>query len=112
MGGDFAKGLEMIEVGRAWWDSPVGAAYVDGIIAFLSNDRPGLMAARERMIAIPPPSNWAHTQELYRKQAGWVPNWPENIDAVDKMIECWGKGYTGGATGDCEWSPAKRPKTR
>jgi hypothetical protein len=106
MGGDFAKGAEMIEAGRAFWDKPEGVAYVDAILAFLRGDRAGLMAARERMMAVPEPPNFARTQKAFCEQAGWEPKWPMNIEAVDKMIACWGKGYTGGSQGDCEWRPA------
>jgi len=108
MGGDFRRGAEMIEAGRFFWDNkPEGAAYVDAILAFLRGDRAGLLAARERMMAIPEPANFARTQKAFREQAGWEPKWPMNIEAVDKMIGCWGKGYTGGSRGDCDWRPAQ-----
>ena len=81
------------------------AARLEVYLAFLHGDKPGLMAARERLMAVPQPANWEHIQQLYKEQAGWVPAWPENIEAVDKMISCWGKGYTGGSQGDCEWRP-------
>lgn len=105
MGGDFKRGADMIEAGREAWPKPEGQAYVDAILAFLHNDRAGLMAARERLMAVPPPANWARTQQLFQEQAGFTPAWPQNIESVDKLITCWGKGYTGGQTGDCEWRP-------
>jgi hypothetical protein len=109
MGGDYVKGAKLIEAGRADWDKkPEGRAYVDAILAFLRGDKPELMAARKRMMSVPEPPDFARTQKAYREQAGWEPKWPMNIEAVDKMIDCWGKGYTGGSRGDCEWTPAKR----
>jgi hypothetical protein len=103
MGGQFKRGAAMIEAGRGAWPSPEGAAYVDAILAFLRYDRPGLMAARERLMAVPEPKSWARMQEAFMKQVGRVPLWPQNIESVDKMLECFGKGYTGGSVGDCEW---------
>jgi hypothetical protein len=67
----------------------------------------GLMAARERMMAVPEPADFARTQKAYREQTGWEPKWPMYIETVDKMTACWGKGYTGTPDGDCEWRPAR-----
>jgi hypothetical protein len=109
MGGDFVRGAELIEAGRGAWTQPEGEAYVDAILAFLRSDRSGLQAARERMLAVPAPANWANTQQAFLDKIGWEPRWPLNIESVDKLISCWGKGYTGGSKGDCDWQPARRP---
>jgi hypothetical protein len=109
MGGDYVKAAALIEAGRAEWDDkPEGAAYVDATLAFLRGDRPGFMAARDRMMAVPEPPNFADLQKQYREQAGFEPKWPMYIETVDKMSACWGKGYTGMPDGDCEWAPARR----
>ncbi len=57
-------------------------------------------------MAVPEPPDFAQLQKLYREQAGFEPKWPMYIETVDKMIACWGKGYTGMPDGDCEWRPA------
>jgi hypothetical protein len=111
MGGDYVRAAELIEAGRAAWPTPEGEAYVDAILAFLRQDRSGLLAARKRMMAVPAPADWTKTQQLYLEQTGSKPAWPINIEAVDKMIACFGKGYTGGADGDCEWRPSRTPGT-
>jgi hypothetical protein len=109
MGGDYVRAAKLIEAARAEWDrKPEGAAYVDATLAFLNGDRAGLMAARQRMMAVPEPADFANLQKLYREQAGFEPKWPMYIETVDKMITCWGKGYTGMPDGDCEWRPASR----
>jgi hypothetical protein len=109
MGGDYVKAAALIEAGRAEWDDkPEGAAYVDATLAFLRGDRPGLKAARERMMAVPEPPDFVDLQKQYREQAGFEPKWPMYIETVDKMIACWGKGYTGMPDGDCNWTPARR----
>jgi hypothetical protein len=109
MGGDYVKAAALIEAGRGEWDDkPEGAAYVDATLAFLRGDRPGFMAARDRMMAVPEPPDFANLQKQYREQAGFEPKWPMYIETVDKMSACWGKGYTGMPDGDCEWRPAVR----
>lgn len=105
MGGDFVKGAEMIEAGRTFWEKPEGAAYVDAILAFLRGDLAGLTAARDRLLAVSEPPDFAQTQKVFLEQVGWEPQWPMNIEAVDKLVACWGRGYTGGSQGDCEWLP-------
>lgn len=105
MGGDFQRGAELIAAGQGAWSTPEGVAYVHAILAFLSDDKPVFLAARERLLVVPEPPDFARTQRLYREQVGWEPRWPMNIEAVDKMMACWGKGYTGGSQGDCEWLP-------
>lgn len=109
MGGDYVQAAALIEGARADWDrKPEGAAYVDATLAFLRGDRPAFMAARERMMAVPEPPDFANLQKLYREQAGFEPKWPMYIETVDKMSACWGKGYTGMPDGDCEWRPSVR----
>lgn len=101
-GGDFVKGAELIEASRAFWDDrPEGRAYVDAILAFLHHDRPGLLAARERLLAVPKPPGFDKTQEAFRAKTGRTPQWPMNIEAVDKLVECFGQNYTGGPEGSC-----------
>ncbi len=64
--------------------------YVDATIAFMRRDRPALLAARQRLAAIP-------------KLEGFNPvspsgqpinmTWPPNLNVVDGLIACFGRGY-------------------
>lgn len=109
MGGDYVRAAALIEAGRDDWDKqPEGAAYVDATLAFLRGDRRGMTEARKRMMAVPQPAEFAELQKRYREQVGFDLKWPLYIETVDKMIACWGKGYTGLPDGNCEWRPAVR----
>lgn len=68
------------------WD-----AYVDATIAFLKHDKPALLAARERLATMPrpPDDQWA---DINGKPLP-PPSWPPNLDVVDGLIACFGKGY-------------------
>jgi hypothetical protein len=102
LGGDFVRGAKLIEAGRAFWDDkPEGRAYVDAILAFLHHDREGLLAARQRLLTVPEPANFAEYQQAFQHKTGLLPKWPQNIEAVDKLVECFGKNYTGGPQGSC-----------
>lgn len=63
--------------------------YVDATIAFLRNDRNALLAARERLVAVPPPADFA----AWRDTAGRPIRWPLNLDVVDGFIRCFGRPY-------------------
>lgn len=54
--------------------------YVDGSVAFLRQDRPALLEAREALAALPP--------ETYHP----IPR-PMNLDVLDGLIGCFGKPY-------------------
>ncbi|MBI1359793.1 MAG: hypothetical protein GC155_05845 [Alphaproteobacteria bacterium] len=100
--GNRARAIPMIESTYRTDDKPEWTAYLDATLAFLRNDRPGLLAARERLLALPQPADWAKTQAAYRA-AGQEMKWPQNIEAVDQLVACFGHTYPQGTPdGDCK----------
>lgn len=99
-GGDYGGAIPLIEEGaRNAFTDDAGRAYVDAILAFLRSDRDALLAARERLLAVPEPLDWPETQRLFKEQAGQDMQWPRNIEATDKLVECFGKPYP--VMGEC-----------
>lgn len=92
-GGDHAAAIPLIEEGRLSFAGAVGEAYVDAVLAFLRADRAALLAARERLLAVPEPPDWPATQRAFREQAGQEMRWPLNIEATDTLVRCFGKPY-------------------
>lgn len=78
--------------------------YALGTIAFLHQDRPGLLAARERLAATPKPADFDRAAERFKATYGFDLNWPMNLDVLDGLIACFGRPYND-AYGDC------RPET-
>jgi hypothetical protein len=100
--GDRARGISMIESSYRPDDKPEWTIYLDATLAFLRDDRPGLIAARERLLALPEPADWAKSQAAYRA-LGQEMKWPLNIEAVDQLIACFGHTYPQGTPdGDCK----------
>lgn len=66
--------------------------YELGTIAFLRGNLPGLLRARERLAALPPPDDWAEMRLAY-EAAGVEPQWPPNLDILDGLIACFGRPY-------------------
>lgn len=92
-GGDNAAAIPLIEEGRLSFAGPVGEAYVDAILAFLRSDRPALLAARERLLAVPEPPTWPEMQRRFKEQAGQDMRWPLNIEPTDTLVRCFGRPY-------------------
>jgi hypothetical protein len=74
--------------------------YALGTVAFLNGDRAGLEAARARLAATPEPENWAEVTASFREKYGVQIKWPMNLEVLDGLIACFGKGYDE-AYGDC-----------
>ena len=68
-------------------------------MAFLRSDHDALIAARERLLAVPEPANWAELQRKFKEQAGQDMKWPLNIEATDTLVRCFGKDYP--VMGEC-----------
>lgn len=66
--------------------------YELGTIAFLRDDLPGLLKARERLAALPLPEDWDEMRQAY-VAADVEPQWPPNLDVLDRLIACYGKPY-------------------
>lgn len=85
------------EQDKAGWN-----IYVDATIAFLEGNKPELFRARDRLAAIPFPSE----TEIQPLKGGYIEfpahngqpamkiRWPPNIDVVDGLIACFGKPYS------------------
>ena len=74
-------------------------AYVDGMVAFLRQDRGALEKARARLVAIPTPTAMAENIKDGRYhftteggQQVQMP-WPPNLDVLDGLLRCFGKPY-------------------
>ncbi|MFK0298613.1 hypothetical protein ACIQTU_05255 [Brevundimonas sp. NPDC090276] len=78
--------------------------YALGTIAFLHQDRVGLVAARERLAALPKPDGFDSAAERFKATYGFDLKWPANLDVLDGLIACFGRSYNE-AYGDC------RPET-
>lgn len=74
--------------------------YALGSIAFLLQDRPGLLAAREKLAATPKPEGFEKAAERFKAAYGAEVQWPMNLDVLDGFIACFGRPYNE-AYGDC-----------
>lgn len=75
--------------------------YALGTIAFLHQDRSGLLAARERLAATPKPADFDRAAERFKATYGFDLKWPVNLDVLDGLIACFGRPYND-AYGDCQ----------
>ncbi|HEL5040507.1 TPA: hypothetical protein UOA93_002294 [Stenotrophomonas maltophilia] len=75
-------------------------AYVDGMVAFLRQDRGALEKARARLVAIPTPTAMAENikdgRYQFTTEGGQQVQmpWPPNLDVLDGLLRCFGKPYT------------------
>lgn len=67
--------------------------YALGTIAFLHQNRPGLMAARERLAALPKPDGFDQAAERYKATYGFDLEWPVNLKILDGFIACFDRPY-------------------
>lgn len=100
-GGDVARALPLIESGAMCCQGETWAIYAEAIIAFLRDDRQGLLDARRRLLAVPEPENWSEAQRAYKEQFDQEMRWPMNIEATDMLVACFGRRYPGGIPGGC-----------
>jgi hypothetical protein len=87
--------ISLLREVRALETAPEMLAYRDAEIAFLSNDREALVAARERLASLPEPPGFAAAVERFRNNYPSFPppSWPANLDVVDGLIACFGRSY-------------------
>lgn len=74
--------------------------YALGTIAFLHQDRPGLLAARERLAATPKPADFDRAAALFKATYGFDLEWPVNLKVLDGFIACFDRPYNE-AYGSC-----------
>ena len=72
------------------------AAYADATVAFLRHDREALLAARDRLAALPQPDYYRQAVDRFRTTYPDkpVPTWPPNLSFVDGFIACFERPYS------------------
>lgn len=88
------------------------AEYATGTVAFLLQDRPALIASRERLAALPKPEGFDEAAAKFKASYGFEITWPSNLNVLDGLIACFGHSYNE-AYGDCavpmKQTPAETP---
>jgi hypothetical protein len=99
MAGATERAIELFEHSRNPGKDTFGwNLYVDATIAFLRQDKPGLMEAREALARLPCPDEFRPRDQ----QGNPVDvSWPPNLDVVDMLLECFGREYKE-AYGNCK----------
>ncbi|HWQ87476.1 hypothetical protein [Brevundimonas sp.] len=92
--GDTEEAIRLMLIGRDR-DSDATQPYTDATIAFLRRDRPALLAARERLVALPVPEAFARAAARYAASYPDHPalTWPLNLNIVDGLIACFDRPY-------------------
>lgn len=85
--------------------------YALGTIAFLLQDRPGLLAARERLAATPKPDGFERAAARYKATYGFDLEWPVNLKVLDGFIACFDRPYDE-AYGSCAAAAEKTSEER
>lgn len=92
--GDYGFAIDRFALVEAQAAEPVDLEYTKATIAFLRSDREALLAARERMMAIPEPVSFARAADRFVATYNLPrPKWPTNVDVVDSLIACFGWSY-------------------
>ena len=76
-------------------ESDATQPYVDATVAFLRRDREALLAARERLLALPVPDYFSGAVERYKVNYPDhpPPTWPLNRDKVEGFVACFDRPY-------------------
>lgn len=80
--------------------------YALGTIAFLHQDQSGLIAARERLAALPKPADFDQAAARFKAAYGFDLEWPVNLKVLDGFIVCFDRPYNE-AYGSCAAAAAK-----
>jgi hypothetical protein len=92
--GDYGFAIERMLLAKQATVEPAELEYINATIAFLRSDREDLLAARQRMVAIPEPTAFSRAADQYVATYNRPrPVWPLNLDVVDGMISCFGWSY-------------------
>jgi len=82
-------------------------AYVDATIGFLKGDRAAVVGARARLAAFPWPEGHRAIDEKGVTHTSPPPNWPLNLDVVDRLLRCFGHSYADAYRGLCPAADAR-----
>ncbi len=71
-------------------------AYHKAEIAFLLQDRDALVAARDKLLAVPKPEGFDQAVENFKQKYPDYPPpvWPTNLNVIDGFIACFDKPYS------------------
>jgi hypothetical protein len=65
--------------------------YVDGTLAFLQRNRPGLEDAIAGLAVVPKPPGWDNARGADGQPISM--RWPQNLDVLDGLLRCWEQPY-------------------
>lgn len=104
--GQTEAAIALMEQLREMQTAPEMVAYSDAEIAFLRGDLPALMAARDRLLAVPPAPGFEEGAARFRSRYPTLPPpvWPLNIDVVNGFVACFGRPYSEAYTAPCRTS--------
>ncbi|MEQ8404814.1 MAG: hypothetical protein RKE49_06940 [Oceanicaulis sp.] len=93
-------------------ESPEWNLYADATIAFLEGDRAALQTARDALAAMTPSEAVKESRRRFLEDNpdisfpdGFVEQ-PQNLNVVDRLLECFEGSYAGAYTGRCD-APAR-----
>jgi len=87
--GQYPEAIRLMEQSRKPEDRFGWNPYVDATVAFLRGDRAALVAARDRLAALPRPPGF----EDRVMAGGFRRTWPLNLMVVDGLVRCFGRPY-------------------
>jgi hypothetical protein len=104
--GQTETAIALLEQTRALETAPEIVAYRDAEIAFLRGDRPALLEARDRLLAIPTPNGFEASVARFRERFpdAIPPSWPLNIEVVNGFVACFGRPYREAYIAPCRGS--------
>lgn len=113
--GDTANGLGLFRERQAMQDDdPINRLTNEAVIAFLEGDKDRLVAARERLAAVPQPPEFLAAVEAARKSTGRPDlqlTWPLNLSMVDSLVRCFGKPFKVAFVYRCDEAKAAAAET-
>ena len=88
-------------------------AYVDASIAFLAQDKPALLRARENLRQVNPPPEYEVKDGRFEIEMSdgsrHSMRWPPNIDVVDGLVNCFDASYDTAYGSSCRAGPPNTP---
>ncbi len=101
--GDYAGAIPLLSVDNP---DPAMRDYAAATVAFLRHDKTALLSARAQLIAEPKPEGWDEAAADFKAKYGVTITWPDNLDVVDGLINCFDKPYVEAYDAACRMLPA------